>query len=81
MSRLALSVCSSPQDQVALVRHDEDHFLLPEETADHREGLPSPEAALRWRGRRVYRFNRKHSSIGYLTPAQFTRSMMRKLVT
>jgi putative transposase len=28
-----------------------------------------------------YRFDRKHSSIGYLTPDQFTRSTMRKLVT
>lgn len=28
-----------------------------------------------------YRFDRKHSSLGYLTPAQFTRSTMRKIVT
>ena len=28
-----------------------------------------------------YRFDRKHSSLGYLTPTQFTRSTMRKIVT
>ena len=28
-----------------------------------------------------YRYDRKHSSLGYLTPVQFTRSTMRKLVT
>jgi transposase InsO family protein len=30
---------------------------------------------------RYYRFDRKHSSLGYLTPSQFTRSLQTTLVS